>query len=161
MEFYKKYIENTLGRIVNTNINLWFGQEKSRENVALASNIIIEESTLQNSKELTFTRNKINRFSGGTVDRALFTQKSVFNGNTKLGIKIKKKIKFEDIVETDEIIIGLILLSIKDINNGLIALGGQTSTGKGIFEVKSVKLNGSDFNIDEKIEKVIGGEQVG
>lgn len=126
----------------------WFGKEKNGMQEASASNIIIEESVIDNYKKISLMRNKIDRFSGGSANRALFSEISYFNGITTLGIKIKKHIK----QEKDNLkIIGLIALVIKDIDNGLIALGGQTSIGRGLFKVEDVTLNGQKMDLDEAI----------
>ena len=156
----KEYVEY-LKLDLNTNFYYWFGQEKNKENKAIASNIIIEESKIKNSKEITLTRNRIDRFSGGAADRALFTEKAVFNGETKLGIKVKKNIKIDKIEYNNENILGLIALALKDIDNGLIALGGQTSVGRGIFKIQSLKLNNEKISIDDCINKIQGGEHNG
>lgn len=169
---YVNLIENQFNTKLDVNLDHWFGREKQKNSEAVASNIIIEESIIENSKEITLTRNKINRFSGGASDRALFTEKAVFNGTTKLGIKIKKGITYKDNelqedstksteyskVENNSKIVGLIALVLKDIDNGLIALGGQTSVGRGIFKIQSCKLNNEELNLDKKVENIIGGE---
>ena len=77
-----------------------------------------------------------------------------FNGTTVLGIKVKKSIKQDN---DNNKIIGLIALVIKDIDNGLIALGGQTSIGRGIFKVENVTINGIQFDLDNAISKILGG----
>lgn len=169
---YVNLIENQFNTKLDVNLDHWFGREKQKNSEAVASNIIIEESIIENSKEITLTRNKIDRFSGGASDRALFTEKAVFNGTTKLGIKIKKGITYKDNelqedstksteyskVENNSKIVGLIALVLKDIDNGLIALGGQTSVGRGIFKIQSCKLNNEELNLDKKVENIIGGE---
>ena len=172
VERYVNLIENQFNIKLDVNLDHWFGREKHRNSEAVASNIIVEESIIENSKEITLTRNKIDRFSGGASDRALFTEKAVFNGTTKLGIKIKKGITYKDNelqedstksteyskVENNSKIVGLIALVLKDIDNGLIALGGQTSVGRGIFKIQSCKLNNEELNLDKKVENIIGGE---
>ena len=169
---YVNLIENQFNTKLDVNLDHWFGREKHKNSEAVASNIIVEESIIENSKEITLTRNKIDRFSGGASDRALFTEKAVFNGTTKLGIKIKKGITYKDNelqedstksteyskVENNSKIVGLIALVLKDIDNGLIALGGQTSVGRGIFKIQSCKLNNEELNLDKKVENIIGGE---
>lgn len=155
---YVNLFENQFNIKLDVNLDYWFGKEKQANFEAIASNIIVEESILKNSKEITITRNKIDRFSGGASDRALFTEKAVFNGNTKLRIKVKREIIYNNITENNSKILGLISLVLKDIDNGLIALGGQTSVGRGVFKIKSCKINKEELNLDEKIEKIIGGE---
>ena len=136
-------------------INDWFGEAKKRDTTGRASNIIIEESIIQDAKRIQITRNKISRFSAGVSNRALFSEVSYFNGDTVLGIKVKKSIE-ED--PDNSRIIGLISLVIKDIDNGFIALGGQTAIGRGLFKVLKVTLNGNEFILDTAISKVLRGE---
>lgn len=149
-----EYMKNDL--IHNSGVILtdWFGREKSKEQEAFSSNIIIEESTINNANKIDLTRNKIDRFSGGAADRALFSESAYFNGYTCLGIKVKKSIKQDN---DNSRIIGLIALVIKDIDNGLVALGGQTSIGRGLFKVENVTLNGEKLDLDNAISKILGG----
>ena len=72
------------------------------------------------------------------------------------GLKKKKKSIEED--PDNSRIIGLLSLVIKDIDNGFIALGGQTAIGRGLFKVLKVTLNGEEFNLDTAISKVLRGE---
>lgn len=150
-----EYLDDDIISNCCVKINDWFGEAKKRDTTGRASNIIIEESIIQDAKRIQITRNKISRFSAGVSNRALFSEVSYFNGDTVLGIKVKKSIE-ED--PDNSRIIGLISLVIKDIDNGFIALGGQTAIGRGLFKVLKVTLNGNEFNLDTAISKVLRGE---
>lgn len=150
-----EYLDDDIISNCCVKINDWFGEVKKRDTTGRASNIIIEESIIQDAKRIQITRNKISRFSAGVSNRALFSEVSYFNGDTVLGIKVKKSIE-ED--PDNSRIIGLISLVIKDIDNGFIALGGQTAIGRGLFKVLKVTLNGNEFNLDTAISKVLRGE---
>lgn len=150
-----EYLDDDIISNCCVKINDWFGDAKKRDTTGRASNIIIEESIIQDAKRIQITRNKISRFSAGVSNRALFSEVSYFNGDTVLGIKVKKSIE-ED--PDNSRIIGLISLVIKDIDNGFIALGGQTAIGRGLFKVLKVTLNGNEFNLDTAISKVLRGE---
>lgn len=150
-----EYLDDDIISNCCVKINDWFGEAKKRDTTGRASNIIIEESIIQDAKRIQITRNKISRFSAGVSNRALFSEVSYFNGDTVLGIKVKKSIE-ED--PDNSRIIGLISLVIKDIDNGFIALGGQTAIGRGLFKVLKVTLNGNEFNLDAAISKVLRGE---
>lgn len=150
-----EYLDDDIISNCCVKINEWFGEAKKRDTTGRASNIIIEESIIQDAKRIRITRNKISRFSAGVSNRALFSEVSYFNGDTVLGIKVKKSIE-ED--PDNSRIIGLISLVIKDIDNGFIALGGQTAIGRGLFKVLKVTLNGNEFNLDTAISKVLRGE---
>ena len=90
------------------------------------SNILIGECVLENSKRLIMVRNGISRFEAGAKDSALFKEASYIGGTTTLEIKVKKT------EEADETI-GLLLLVLRDVQNGLLAVGGQTAVGRGLF----------------------------
>ena len=150
-----EYLDDDIISNCCVKINDWFGEAKKRDTTGRASNIIIEESIIQDAKRIQITRNKISRFSAGVSNRALFSEVSYFNGDTVLGIKVKKSIE-ED--PDNSRIIGLISLVIKDIDNGFIASGGQTAIGRGLFKVLKVTLNGNEFNLDTAISKVLRGE---
>lgn len=124
-------------------IDKWFGYVYEEE--TKASSIIIEESTIENSKQFILKRNKIDRFSGGSAESALYNEEAVFNGELSLKIKINKNIG----TEKNTYIIGLISLVIKDIANGLLAVGGQTAIGRGILEVKSIKIDDEEKEIND------------
>ena len=126
-------------------INDWFGfvsvkksdamdePEDERKETAKQSLIVIRESIIKESKPLPMSRNKINRFTAGTVETALYSEVAYFGGNTTLEYLIKK-----DEERRYKALIGLMSLITKEIANGYVAVGGQVGIGRGIF-----KENGS------------------
>ncbi|SES98041.1 RAMP superfamily CRISPR-associated protein [[Clostridium] polysaccharolyticum] len=115
-------------------IHQWFGyvaeSQDGKNPDARQSSIIIRESVIKGGTELKITRNRINRFDNSTIDGALYTELGHFTGDTKLIILVRKENDYGDY----RTIIGLLLLAIKDLENGYLALGGQTSVGRGIFK---------------------------
>lgn len=114
--------------IVNELKNFW---GELGENEFVLSQIEISESIISEPKNrdggfVNMTRNKINRFDNSTVDRALYSEASFFNGETQLNVTIKN-------ISDNEWVAGLIVLIFADIANGLLAVGGQTSVGRGLF----------------------------
>ena len=114
-------------------------QEPNYEERAQKSRIFIKESIIQSNEShrqtmASYTHNKIDRFTGGTVDSALFTVKPSFGGVVILDITIFDAMKYE---------IGLVLLGIKELWHGLQPIGGTTNVGRGI-------LSGSKLFIDDK-----------
>jgi CRISPR/Cas system CSM-associated protein Csm3 (group 7 of RAMP superfamily) len=81
------------------------------------------------------TRVKIDRFTGGAADGALFTEKPWYGGETTLEIRYPKG--QEDIRE-------LLVLALDGIDKGLIQIGGESAVGRGFFKVTSV--NGSPLS---------------
>lgn len=153
----QNYLDEDIFKELNISTDVWFGNVNSDKKTSQASNIIVEESQIENSKEITLTRNKIDRFSGSVANRALFTEKAVFGGTTKLSLKVRKEIKTN---EKNTQILGMLALVIKDIDNGIIALGGQTSIGRGLFKVTECKINGETFDLEQYISNIFGGDSL-
>jgi CRISPR/Cas system CSM-associated protein Csm3 (group 7 of RAMP superfamily) len=109
---YEKIIEELFG----------FVDEKTK--TARRSSIIFEESKITQAKSLYMTRVKIDRFTSGAYDSALFNENPNIKGKTKLTIKVRKD---------KEKYIGLIIMAIQDLKHGIMSLGGETSIGRGTF----------------------------
>ncbi len=118
-----------------------FGAEKEDEDAA-SSRIIFFESEDLCEQTLTkdVTRNKIDRFTGGALKTALFSERIAVGGNYILKIKLKDAKPYE---------IGLLLLVVQEIRHGLMAVGGTTSVGRGEFR-------GTDKNAKELPVRVDG-----
>ncbi|MEG1731954.1 MAG: RAMP superfamily CRISPR-associated protein [Longicatena sp.] len=108
-------------------------------NKAQISQVTTMESIIEDAKDKKISRNKIDRFAGGTVEHALYDEIATFNGNTILTLRLKKE-------SVEPWVIGLLLLVIEDLKNGLLAIGGLTSIGRGMFEVNKVSLNGAHIS---------------
>ncbi len=106
---------------------------------AQKSLIYIKESIIKNSKLFSYTRNKIDRFTGGTIEGALFSEKVSYQGNVKLEIVVK---------DYEDYHIGAILLGIKELWYGLQPVGGSANIGRGILEGKNLIINGKESNLE-------------
>lgn len=93
------------------------------------SNIRFSETKLVGTTEKVYSRNAIDRFTGGTIDGALFTEKTCLGGETTLVISFEK-------LPSDDVKMAL-AASIADLHYGFLAVGGLTSVGRGCFEVKA------------------------
>lgn len=104
----------------------------------ISSRIIFDESMdkQEESKMAYIHRTKIDRFTGGACNKGLFSSKVAVGGDFDLNIMIKDCKNYE---------ISLIILVIKDIMNGLVAIGGETNVGRGIFE------SDNNIYIDKKL----------
>lgn len=103
------------------------------------SKIYFSESRISGGISKIITRNSIDRFSAGTKDGALYTEKTYYNGKTSLNIIINNSVK--DIRKDMKIISAVIC----DLDRGHLAVGGLTSVGRGIFSVDSIAVNGKDI----------------
>ncbi|MEI3611534.1 RAMP superfamily CRISPR-associated protein [Pseudogracilibacillus sp. SO30301A] len=108
---------------------------KHGDNHATPSILQFEESVVTDSAPLTRTRNAIDRFSGATIDGTLFTGESVCKGQTSLIIRWRKQGVRKSSVISDDAIKGILNWLIQDLAGGLLAIGGETSVGRGIFEL--------------------------
>ena len=98
------------------------------------------------------TRNAIDRFTGGTIGTALFTERTCYNGTTDL------KISFPE--NMDSKLKKAFIFSICDLNEGFLSIGGLTAVGHGIFKVDTVSVNGKalEFGTSEELAEALGKE---
>ena len=113
----------------------------------IKSKIRFGESRIIKAKEKILMHNAIDRFDGGTIDTALFTERTFYSGTTKLTISFGADIP-------DSLLDGL-AAAIADLHYGFLSVGGMTGVGRGIFEVESI--NGKRL----KQDAVLGQEAVG
>lgn len=115
-------------------IETWFGDEEGTEQ----SRIVFSESIIKDNQMVSMTRNQIDRLTGGTIDSALYTEKTSFGGETVLEYLIKVK-------EYSNALIKLMEFVVQDLLNGYIAVGGLTAVGRGLF-VKNGEIDYSEDN---------------
>lgn len=117
----------------------FFGSwNEGEKKTLLASKVEVEESLVHKFHLLPITRNSIDRFTGGTISGALYTAEVAVHGDTEL------KLHWAFTEEESDAICGLLLWAIKDLQTGLLAVGGETAVGRGIFkgDIARVKLDG-------------------
>ena len=106
-----------------------FGEAKnSKDDIdGLKGKIIFSDVFQKNKNELkTFDHVGIDRFTGGTLDGALFQEKTIAQ---------KDEFEIEIVVENgiQECYIKAFETALNDICNGMLALGGTTTKGNGVF----------------------------
>ena len=133
-ERYKEYSDEAAAKklfgIVEQEQILRENGKKEERTLTKKSQIIFSESELSDGTYKLVTRNAIDRFTGGSQNGALYTEKTYFNGKTKLKITFIKK--------PDEYDLTRIIACLADLHNGFMAVGGLTSVGRGLFEIVSV-----------------------
>ena len=112
-----------------------FMHDKKRDgdDKVMKSRVVFSESQLRGGVWKTATRNAIDRFSGGTKDSALYTERTWFGGTCELTIS------FTDEPSEKELLV--LCACLADLNNGFLAVGGLTSVGRGVFEIVKVGEN--------------------
>lgn len=132
-----------------------FGSDNAANGHPQASRLIVNESVIEGAtNDLVQSRVSIDRFTGGALDTALFTEAPVFKtGQTR----IKINLRLQDPKKDAEI--GLLLLLLKDLWTSDLAIGGEVSVGRGRLrgleanlaygpgETAIIKLNGEKFAI--------------
>ena len=131
---------------IDQKIETWFGtdagnadkktnKKDNKKTDMRQSMVVFKESIIEGAKELPITRNRVNRFDASTVDGALYSETSYFGGKTELEILVRKE-KDKDGMDTSGFkpLLGLLMLVIKELEKGYLAVGGQTAVGRGIFE---------------------------
>ncbi|RKW49939.1 MAG: CRISPR-associated protein [Lachnospiraceae bacterium] len=120
------------------NVSKYFG--KGGEDGKMRSKIFFSESQIKDAVCKVISRNAIDRFTGSTVDGALFTEQIYYGGTTVL------EIYFDLYKEIDLDFVKSLAVALSDLHEGILAIGGGTSIGRGIFKV--TKVNDSVFSGD-------------
>ena len=97
----------------------------------IASRLVIGESEIKGGYLQPAVRTSVDRFTGGASKGALFDEAFWVQGNVDLEIRWS-----EDRWEKDEqdVLLGLLSWAVYGLQNGLLAVGGETGIGRGIFE---------------------------
>ncbi len=98
------------------------------------SSIFFSDSEIEEAHEKLVTRNAINRFTGGGVKGALYTEKFYYGGYTSLTISIKRDAMTVEFSKA-------LSCTIADLHSGILSLGGLTSVGRGLFVIEKIELN--------------------
>lgn len=133
-----------------------FGVDMNKEpkpKEPFASRLEVKETFIENTNDLVQTRVKIDRFTGGAFEGALFDAAPVFAKDGEKAIEISLKLRSVRLTkdgqpETDEekvqrtnAEIGLLLLLLKDLWTRDLAIGGESSIGRGRLKGKSACLS--------------------
>ena len=94
-----------------------------------ASRVWIEERLVKNVESRWQNRVAIDRFTGGSLQSALFNEKPVFPQESTSHLKLRLTLE-----EPDDAEIGLLFLTLRDFWHGHAALGGETSNGRGTLQ---------------------------
>ena len=103
------------------------------------SRVLVKETEITGDyKRLVQSRVAIDRFTGGALESALFTERPIFGGETELTISIKKptattnkKADIKKVEKRWQAEKGLLLLVLKDLWTGFLPIGGEASVGRG------------------------------
>lgn len=132
-------------------VNGLFGSPHDQRKDRRGSRIMVEEHVIEGGiRELVQSRVSIDRFTGGTLDTALFNQSPLF-GSDQGGVHIRLQLRNPADHE-----IGLLLLLLKDLWTGDLTLGGERSVGRGrLCGQKAMLTYGGDVTITQGAEGLI------
>ncbi len=105
-----------------------FGEKKS-DKTFTRGHLLIDDVLKGQAQAKTFFHNKIDQFTGGTMDGALFQEKVIYGHGNEYTLDIY----VEDSALNDEDVKKAFEQSLRDICKGLLPLGGITNRGNGIF----------------------------
>lgn len=129
-------------------IENWFGFVIEKEKTVQKSKIVFDEVVLSGGEFKAITRNAINRFTGATKQKSLYTECTYYFGEGELTISFTEKPN-EDIKRA-------LLFTLLDLHNGLLSVGGLVSVGRGLFEITSVNGKTIDStNIENALKEGI------
>jgi CRISPR/Cas system CSM-associated protein Csm3 (group 7 of RAMP superfamily) len=115
---------------------------KKQKKQPWASRLEVKEAVIEKTQPLVQTRVKIDRFTGGAYDTALFDEAPVFNPTGGKGVTLELKLRAaREKAAPLEAEIGLLLLLLKDLWTADLPIGGASSVGRGRLRGDSAELN--------------------
>ena len=117
-------------------------------NTKIKSRFVVSESYIGNENivEVAHARNKIDRFTGGTLQGALFKTKPLYQKNSAPTLHIH----FE-ILNAKDFEAGLAIFLLRDLWLGEVAIGGEKGIGRGTVQGISAEINfkGETYELDK------------
>lgn len=133
-----KYAGNPEAKTAGQNIAVQelFGYEDQQEKVQRRGSLLFSDLIIEQLESKILPHVMIDRFTGGTIEGALFAEAPLYGESTKfvLDIILTKEIKDEKILLAFE-------NSLDDLCNGLLPLGGGVNRGNGIFTGKRINTD--------------------
>lgn len=142
LNLYKKSLTNILNNIDNIDVQELFNPHLGSNNVDVleifgsaknsnsnnkgrVGNLIVQDIYIKDEdyKEIVMYHNKIDRFTSGTIDTALFSEEVLQLASIKFTFKYKNEAWSNNALKE----------TIKDLKAGRLAIGGKNSKGHGIF----------------------------
>ena len=109
------------------------GSNAKQETDLWASRVIIEERLVKKVEPMWQDRVAIDRFTGGSLQSALFNEKPVYPCSLKTQTETNVRLRLT-LEEPEKAEIGLLILTLRDFWYGNAAIGGETSNGRGTLQ---------------------------
>jgi|JI10StandDraft_1071094.scaffolds.fasta_scaffold60120_4 CRISPR/Cas system CSM-associated protein Csm3 (group 7 of RAMP superfamily) len=125
--------------------------KKNQKISAIQGRLIVQEKNIENTQTQLQPRIKIDRFTGGTIESALFDSMPVFtDAKSPSEIKIQFSINSKQFDEWKEAA-GLLLLVLKDFWTGMLAIGGEKNIGRGRLIGKEAIITWKEDNTKREV----------
>lgn len=123
-----------------------FGTAGKNEMHNKKSRVLVEETIIENAVSELQNRIKIDRFTGGTINSALFDSMPLWNSNNLNSVTIKLKIN--DFKQWEA---GLLMLVLKDFWTEDLPIGGEKNVGRGILSgnMAIIRWNNKELKIEK------------
>ncbi len=110
-----------------------FGSAHDTKESHKAGCLHLQESLVRESSELRHTRVCIDPWTGGALDSALFTEDALYGGRFTLELSLRRvgTGKDKDKESPSDAAMGLLLLTLRDLWEGDLPIGGESSVGRG------------------------------
>ena len=154
-------IVNTLGKDPAIVDELFGRRIQSAADAPTGSRLLTQETVIENGiEDRVQSRVKIDRFTGGAYPQALFSQQPLWAKSltpTKLRIRLELR-QQGDQADAFDAHAGLLLLLLKDLWTGDLALGGESGVGRGRLrgESAAISVDGETWQIrrgeDERLQ---------
>lgn len=137
-----------LGRNADT-LDALMGSSGEDATCKQKSRMTVDETYIRLDKnvfEKEHTRNRIDRFTGGTIDSALFTTRPIWQKGNAPTVHVHFQIQKASKAEA-----GLALFLLRDLWQGRIALGGEVGSGRGTLagHAATIRYGGVAYHIGE------------
>lgn len=110
-----------------------FGSVHDTKESHKAGSLHLQESLIRESCELRHTRVCIDPWTGGALDSALFTEDALYGGRFTLELSLRRVGTSKDKAKESpsKAAMGLLLLTLRDLWEGDLPIGGESSVGRG------------------------------
>lgn len=139
-------IVNTVG-IPKSFVDDIFGiVEENKSDATKSSRLSVKETVIEKSTPLVQNRIAIDRFTGGTLHGALFDEQPIYGGDETV-VTLDLVLRQFNNANQNNAEIGLLLLLIKDLWTSDLAIGGESSIGRG--RLQGIKAEITRFTPDK------------
>lgn len=154
MDVWDGWTESTDADTASRFISLFGGMMETNASKLYKSRVSVSEAYITPSKaiqKMKQTRNRIDRFTGGTIDSALFDSEPIWQvEDSKEGV-VSFEIKVHNCVEDEA---GLMFVLLRDLWLGKLTFGGESSIGRGRLRgVRAeVVYNGETYTFENEYD---------